>query len=118
MAAGGSGNGLYDHLYKRFFEQRDTHQGYSFQDAPGGSVAPPTPEERAAVEYPGYVYDHDDSAAWNARASALERRSNASQLTTVSPWISAGASPSRLPSAVSTCPKLNIGVSLSPMLRH
>lgn len=42
MAAGGSGNGLYDHLYKRFFEQRDTHQGYSFQDAPGGSVAPPT----------------------------------------------------------------------------
>lgn len=25
-------------------------------------------KERAAVEYPGYVYDHDDSAAWNARA--------------------------------------------------
>ena len=25
-------------------------------------------QERAAVEYPGYVYDHDDSASWNARA--------------------------------------------------
>lgn len=42
MAAGGSGNGLYDHLYKRFFDQRDRHQGYSFQDAPGGSAPPPT----------------------------------------------------------------------------
>ncbi|MCP9440341.1 MAG: hypothetical protein NNA20_09795 [Nitrospira sp.] len=41
MASGGLGNGLYDHLYKRFFEQRDTHQGYSFQNAPGGSAAPP-----------------------------------------------------------------------------
>jgi hypothetical protein len=42
MAAGGSGNGLYDHLYQRFFEQRDTHEGYSFQQAPGGSAPPPT----------------------------------------------------------------------------
>jgi hypothetical protein len=41
VAAGGSGNGLYDHLYKRFFENRDRHQGYEFQHAPGGS-APPT----------------------------------------------------------------------------
>jgi hypothetical protein len=38
MAAGGSGNGLYDYLYKRFFEQRDSHEGYSFQQAPGGSA--------------------------------------------------------------------------------
>ncbi|MBM4126668.1 MAG: hypothetical protein FJ247_04865 [Nitrospira sp.] len=38
MAAGGSGNGLYDYLYKRFFEQRDSHDGYSFQHAPGGSA--------------------------------------------------------------------------------
>ena len=41
VAEGGSGNGLYDHLYKRFFEQRDSHEGYSFQHAPGGSA--PTP---------------------------------------------------------------------------
>jgi len=41
VAVGGSGNGLYDHLYKRFFEQRDSHDGYSFQQAPGGSA--PTP---------------------------------------------------------------------------
>jgi hypothetical protein len=42
VAADGSGNGLYDHLYKRFFEQRDRHAGYSFQQAPGGSAPPPT----------------------------------------------------------------------------
>jgi hypothetical protein len=41
MAGGESGKGLYDHLYRRFFEQRDTHEGYSFQQAPGGSA--PTP---------------------------------------------------------------------------
>mgnify|MGYP003347229230 CR=1 FL=1 len=38
MAAGGSGNGLYDYLYKKFFEQRDSHEGYSFQHPPGGSA--------------------------------------------------------------------------------
>lgn len=42
MAAGGSGNGLYDHLYVRFFQNRERHQGYDFQHAPGGSLAPPT----------------------------------------------------------------------------
>lgn len=41
MASGESENGLYDHLYRRFFKQRDTHEGYSFQHAPGGSA--PTP---------------------------------------------------------------------------
>jgi hypothetical protein len=41
MAGGESGKGLYDHLYQRFFEQRDSHEGYSFQEAPGGSA--PTP---------------------------------------------------------------------------
>lgn len=40
--AGGSGNGLYDDLYKRFFECRDSHQGYEFQHAPTGSAPPPT----------------------------------------------------------------------------
>ena len=38
MAGGESGKGLYDHLYRRFFEQRDSHDGYSFQQAPGGSA--------------------------------------------------------------------------------
>lgn len=42
MAGGSSGNGLYDHLYRRFFERRDSHQGYSFQEAPCGSAQPPT----------------------------------------------------------------------------
>ncbi len=42
MAGGGSGNGLYDHLYRRFFEQHDRHDGYSFQQAPAGSAPPPT----------------------------------------------------------------------------
>ena len=42
MAAGGTGNGLYEHLYTRFFENRDDYKGYDFQHAPGGSVAPPT----------------------------------------------------------------------------
>lgn len=40
MAGDGSGNGLYEHLYKRFFENRDRHNGYDFQHAPSGSVAP------------------------------------------------------------------------------
>lgn len=42
MAGGELGKGLYDHLYRRFFEQRDSHDGYSFQQAPGGSAKLPT----------------------------------------------------------------------------
>ncbi len=42
MAVGGPGSGLYEHLYQRFFENRDRHKGYDFQHAPGGSVAPPS----------------------------------------------------------------------------
>ena len=42
MAGGGSGQGLYEHLYKRFFENRDRHMGYDFQHAPSGSAAPPS----------------------------------------------------------------------------
>ena len=38
MGAGDSGKGLYDHLYRRFFENRESHQGYEFQHAPGGSA--------------------------------------------------------------------------------
>lgn len=41
MAGGESSKGLYDHLYRRFFENRESHQGYEFQHAPGGSTQPP-----------------------------------------------------------------------------
>jgi hypothetical protein len=41
VGAGDSGKGLYDHLYRRFFESRESRQGYDFQHAPGGSA--PTP---------------------------------------------------------------------------
>ncbi|TKB64596.1 MAG: hypothetical protein E8D47_10585 [Nitrospira sp.] len=41
MGAGDSNKGLYDHLYRRFFENRARHKGYDFQHAPGGSN--PTP---------------------------------------------------------------------------
>jgi hypothetical protein len=33
--------GPYDYQYKRFFEAKDSHQGYEFQHAPGGSAQPP-----------------------------------------------------------------------------
>lgn len=39
--AGEAGKGIYDHLYRRFFDRRNSHQGYDFQHAPGGSVRPP-----------------------------------------------------------------------------
>lgn len=38
----GSEGGPYDHLYKRFYEDRDSHQGYEFQHAPTGNIPPPT----------------------------------------------------------------------------
>ncbi len=41
MASGNSSKGIYDHLYRRFFENRDCHEGYDFQHAPGGSARPP-----------------------------------------------------------------------------
>lgn len=41
MATGDFTKGIYDHLYRRFFEKRDSHAGYDFQHAPGGSVQPP-----------------------------------------------------------------------------
>ncbi|WP_455377514.1 hypothetical protein [Petrachloros mirabilis] len=40
MAAGDASKGIYDHLYRRFFENRERHQGYDFQHAPGGSAQP------------------------------------------------------------------------------
>ncbi|HEY6639432.1 MAG TPA: hypothetical protein VIY67_01735 [Nitrospiraceae bacterium] len=41
MGVGETGKGLYDHLYRRFFESRESQHGYDFQQAPSGSA--PTP---------------------------------------------------------------------------
>ncbi|HEU0069136.1 MAG TPA: hypothetical protein VFQ26_07755 [Nitrospiraceae bacterium] len=41
MGVGDSGKGLYDHLYRRFFESRESQQGYDFHQAPSGSAATP-----------------------------------------------------------------------------
>ena len=41
MATGDLTRGIYDHLYRRFFSNRDRHQGYDFQHAPGGSAQLP-----------------------------------------------------------------------------
>ncbi|NWF72724.1 MAG: hypothetical protein HXY51_06715 [Nitrospirae bacterium] len=41
MDVGDSGKGLYDHLYRRFFENRAKRQGYDFQHAPSGSAPSP-----------------------------------------------------------------------------
>ena len=37
-----SDKGLYDHLYEKFFQNRDKAKGYDFQEAPTGSVPPQT----------------------------------------------------------------------------
>ena len=41
MAKGDHSQGIYDHLYRRFFANRDRHPGYDFQRAPGGSAQLP-----------------------------------------------------------------------------
>jgi hypothetical protein len=41
MATGDGSRGIYDHLYRRFFSNRDSHDGYDFQHAPGGSAQLP-----------------------------------------------------------------------------
>jgi hypothetical protein len=41
MATGDLSRGIYDHLYRRFFSNRDRHQGYDFQHAPSGSAPLP-----------------------------------------------------------------------------
>jgi len=41
MATGDPLRGIYDHLYRRFFANREHHQGYDFQNAPGGSAQLP-----------------------------------------------------------------------------
>ncbi|MCG3778064.1 MAG: hypothetical protein JW388_0771 [Nitrospira sp.] len=51
MAAGDSGKGLYDHLYRRFFENRESRRGYDFQHAPEGSVSPPVVPFRSRLRW-------------------------------------------------------------------
>ncbi len=72
MAAGESGNGLYDHLYKRFFEQRDRHDGYSFQQAPGGSAPLPTVTFGQKLRW--WTYDR-----WRRRKKVLAERDRLQQ---------------------------------------
>ena len=72
VAAGGSGKGLYDHLYRRFFEQRDSHEGYSFQHAPGGSVSPPTVTFRQKLRW--WTWDR-----WQRRKKILAERDRLQQ---------------------------------------
>ena len=67
MAGGERGKGLYDHLYRRFFEQRDSHQGYSFQDAPGGSAPTPTVTFREKLRW--WTWDR-----WQRRTKILAER--------------------------------------------
>lgn len=72
MAEGGSGNGLYDHLYKRFFEQRDQHEGYSFQHAPGGSA--PTPSVMFSEKLRWWTWNR-----WRRRKKLLAERDRLQQ---------------------------------------
>ena len=34
---------LYQDIYRKYLERKDTYVGYDFQHAPSGSIAPPTP---------------------------------------------------------------------------
>lgn len=67
MAGGELGKGLYDHLYRRFFEQRDSHEGYSFQQAPGGSAKLPTVTFKEKLRW--WTWDR-----WVRRKKILEER--------------------------------------------
>jgi hypothetical protein len=67
MAEGEEGKGLYDHLYRRFFEEQDTHEGYSFQQAPGGSAAPPIVTFREKLQW--WTWDR-----WKRRRTLLAER--------------------------------------------
>ena len=67
MSTGGSGYGLYDHLYARFFENRDGHQGYEFQHAPAGSVALPTVSFKQRLRW--WTWDR-----WQRRKKILAER--------------------------------------------
>lgn len=67
MAAGDPSKGIYDHLYRRFFETRDGNQGYDFQHAPGGSAQPPVVTFRDKLRW--WTLDR-----WQRRKQILSER--------------------------------------------
>lgn len=67
MGASDQSKGLYDHLYRWFFENRDRHQGYDFQHAPGGSA--PTPVVTFKQKLRWWTWDR-----WRRRKKILAER--------------------------------------------
>jgi hypothetical protein len=67
MAAGEGSRGIYDHLYRRFFTNRDGHQGYDFQHAPGGSAQLPAVTFRDKLRW--WTLDR-----WRRRKKILNER--------------------------------------------
>lgn len=67
VAASDQDKGLYDHLYRRFFEDRDRHQGYDFQHAPGGSAPTPVVSFRQKLRW--WTWDR-----WQRRKTILAER--------------------------------------------
>jgi hypothetical protein len=63
---------LYDHLYTRFFERRDSQRGYDFQHPPGGSAAPPTVTFREKLRW--WTWDR-----WQRRKRILAERDRLQQ---------------------------------------
>jgi hypothetical protein len=51
VAFGHPSKGIYDDLYKRFFENHERHEGYDFQHAPGGSAQPPVVTFREKLKW-------------------------------------------------------------------
>ncbi len=72
MAGSDSTKGIYDHLYKRFFEQRNRQKGYDFQRAPGGSVEPPVVAFREKLRW--WTLDR-----WRRRKQILSERDRLQQ---------------------------------------
>jgi hypothetical protein len=67
VAATDQNKGLYDHLYQRFFEDRDRHQGYEFQNAPSGSAPTPVVTFRQKLRW--WTWDR-----WQRRKKILAER--------------------------------------------
>lgn len=67
MSVSEQDKGLYDHLYRRFFENRDSHQGYEFQHAPNGSA--PTPVVSFNRKLRWWTWDR-----WQRRKKILAER--------------------------------------------
>lgn len=67
MAAGDLSKGIYDHLYRRFFESRVGKQGYDFQHAPGGAAQPPVVTFREKLRW--WTLDR-----WQRRKQILSER--------------------------------------------